>query len=183
MTNTNPITALTCPSCGGKLQISNKINRFACGYCGNEQIVHRESGIVYLEPIAENVRHIRTSVEGMRGGVDKTAAELAIVRLTKELNTLDDKLKATIAREPSNWQSMGYLEGSALIGSIVMLIIAASNKHPLTWTVFFVFAIAFVYLLMKRSSVANGLKRAAIDDIKADIAETQKELQRNHRLV
>ncbi|MGI6740313.1 MAG: hypothetical protein ACOX7C_02335 [Brevefilum sp.] len=68
---------LTCPRCGGKLEITNDIERFACGYCGQEHIVRRGGGIVSLTPIASDVR-------GIKIGVDKTAAELALVRLAEE---------------------------------------------------------------------------------------------------
>lgn len=30
---------LSCPTCGGQLQITKDIERFACGHCGNEHIV------------------------------------------------------------------------------------------------------------------------------------------------
>ena len=42
------IINLTCPSCGGKLQITSDIERFSCGYCGNEQLVQRSGGIIIL---------------------------------------------------------------------------------------------------------------------------------------
>jgi predicted RNA-binding Zn-ribbon protein involved in translation (DUF1610 family) len=35
---------LTCPNCGGKLQITPDINRFACTHCGNEHIVTLRTG-------------------------------------------------------------------------------------------------------------------------------------------
>jgi predicted RNA-binding Zn-ribbon protein involved in translation (DUF1610 family) len=31
---------LTCPSCGGKLNITNDMQRFACSYCGKELNFH-----------------------------------------------------------------------------------------------------------------------------------------------
>jgi ribosomal protein S27AE len=69
---------LTCPSCGGKLQITNDIERFACGHCGNEHIVRRGSGIILLAPVVEGLQRVQT-------GVDKTASELAIKRLKDEI--------------------------------------------------------------------------------------------------
>jgi len=74
---------LSCPSCGGKLEITPDIERFACGYCGNEHIVRRGGGIISLIPVAEDIKGIRT-------GVDKTAAELAINRIKKEIEELDN---------------------------------------------------------------------------------------------
>jgi DNA-directed RNA polymerase subunit RPC12/RpoP len=73
---------LTCLSCGGKLEITKDIDRFACGYCGNEQIVKRSGGIVSLALIADDIKSMKT-------GVDKTAAELAIPRIKKEIEELE----------------------------------------------------------------------------------------------
>ena len=73
---------LSCPSCGGKLQVTNDINRFACGHCGMEHIVKRGGGIVALIPVIENIKHIQV-------GVDKTASELAIIRLSEEILALE----------------------------------------------------------------------------------------------
>jgi hypothetical protein len=72
---------LSCPSCNGKLQITEDIDRFACIHCGNEHVVKRGGGIVTLKPVLERVSK----------GVDNTASELAIVRLDKEISILEDK--------------------------------------------------------------------------------------------
>jgi hypothetical protein len=78
---------MTCPSCGGKLQIGNTIDRFACGYCGSEHVVNRGGGIISLSPVIDEIRKVQS-------GVDKTASELAIARLTREIN----EIKAMDAR-------------------------------------------------------------------------------------
>jgi hypothetical protein len=72
---------LTCPSCGGRLQITNDMDRFACGNCGNELVVKRGGGTISLAPVVEGLREVKT-------GVDKTASELAITRLKKEIEDL-----------------------------------------------------------------------------------------------
>jgi ribosomal protein S27AE len=74
--------SLTCPTCGGKLQITNNIERFACGYCGNEHLVRRSGGIVTIEPVIEGLKKIQE-------GTDKTASELAIRRLQEEISNLN----------------------------------------------------------------------------------------------
>lgn len=76
---------LSCPSCGGKLEISAEIDRFACGHCGNEHIVNRSGGIVSISPIVEGIKKVSS-------GVDATAAELAIIRIEKEISDLKRKL-------------------------------------------------------------------------------------------
>ncbi len=76
---------LSCPSCGGKLQITNDIERFACSNCGTEHIVKRSGGIVSLSPVID-------VMQGVKSGVDRTAAELAIMRHEKDLKELQEKM-------------------------------------------------------------------------------------------
>ena len=77
---------LSCPSCGGKLQVSNSIDRFACANCGTEHIVRRGGGIVSLEQV----------MGGVKQGVDKTASELAVVRINKEITELQNQRQIVI---------------------------------------------------------------------------------------
>jgi DNA-directed RNA polymerase subunit RPC12/RpoP len=72
---------LTCPTCGGKLQITPDIDRFACTHCGNEHLVKRGQGVIAIQPLAE-------SLIGLKRATDRTASELAIRRLTDELQQL-----------------------------------------------------------------------------------------------
>jgi hypothetical protein len=123
---------LTCPTCGGKLQITNSIDCFACGHCGNEHIVRREGGIVYLSPLVEGLQQIRT-------GVDKTAAELAIVRLPREIAELERQLHEVslpigppaLLEPPPWWDLVLNLVLFALIMPIlVFFVFLVSGAHP-----------------------------------------------------
>jgi predicted RNA-binding Zn-ribbon protein involved in translation (DUF1610 family) len=73
---------LTCPSCGGKLQITNSVERFACANCGNEHLVKRQGGAIFLTPVIETLQNIQV-------GTDKTASELAISRLKSEIDEIE----------------------------------------------------------------------------------------------
>jgi hypothetical protein len=42
---------LTCPNCGNKLTVPERITRFACNGCGVEYDLYRGGGIVALEPV------------------------------------------------------------------------------------------------------------------------------------
>ena len=77
--------SLTCPSCGGKLQITDDIDRFACGHCGNEHIVRRSGGIVALAPAVEGLERIQL-------GTEITACELAIRRLRDDIIALEGEI-------------------------------------------------------------------------------------------
>lgn len=76
--------SLKCPSCGALLDINPETDHFACGYCGTGQIVQRQGGIVALKPVTEAISRVQI-------GTDRTAAELAIRRITDELNALIER--------------------------------------------------------------------------------------------
>jgi protein-arginine kinase activator protein McsA len=82
----NDFITLTCPSCGGKLQITSDIERFACAHCGNEHHVKRSGGIISLVPLVTELRKVQV-------GVDRTASELAIKRLREEIIVLEDEIQ------------------------------------------------------------------------------------------
>lgn len=86
---------LSCPNCGGKLTITQDLERFACGYCGMEQVVNRGGGVISLKPVVEKLTNIQ-------GGVDKTASELAIKRIKEEISDLDKTIESTRLHIPSN---------------------------------------------------------------------------------
>jgi hypothetical protein len=68
--------ALKCPGCGAGLQISPEMESFACGYCGTSLQTVRQGGTIALT--ADTFTNIQA-------GTDRTAAELALVRLKDEL--------------------------------------------------------------------------------------------------
>lgn len=84
---------LSCPSCGGRLEITQDIERFACAHCGREHIVKRSGGIVSLSPVVDALRKVEV-------GVDKTAAELAIVRLHREIEDIQAHKNTLLANSP-----------------------------------------------------------------------------------
>ncbi len=79
--NAPKLITLSCPSCGAKLEITPTLDRFACSFCGQEHIVNRLGDTISLSPVVEAIHQVKI-------GVDKTAAELAIVRLQKEISDL-----------------------------------------------------------------------------------------------
>ncbi len=68
---------LSCPTCGGKLKITNDIDRFACSHCGNEHVVKRSGGIVSLSPVVDGLKKIKT-------GVDKRERERKMGQVARE---------------------------------------------------------------------------------------------------
>jgi hypothetical protein len=70
--------SMYCTNCGAPLSIADDMERFACGYRGTQLVVERRGGTVAL-------KRIESAIQQVRIGTGKTAAELAVVRLTKEL--------------------------------------------------------------------------------------------------
>jgi DNA-directed RNA polymerase subunit RPC12/RpoP len=182
---------LSCPSCGAKLEITQDINRFACSNCGREHIVKRNGGIVSLSPVVDAINQVKS-------GVDKTAAELALERIPKEIVALtierDNLLKAhpypnnisvpsliimTIAGFAFVFWSIwiffdptGWPAGfCALIPGIVFIIIGMWPKSQLH---------AKRLEVQKAWEANTGIRIMSIDK---QIAIKQSELERNRKLV
>ncbi len=85
------LVPMKCPGCGAGLQISPTMESFACGYCGTSIRAVREGGTVAL--VAEAIARIQT-------GTNKTAAELALVRLKDDLKTNNLSIEQMKATEP-----------------------------------------------------------------------------------
>src|SRR6266581_1910663 len=103
---------LKCESCGGKLEVYDDIERFACGYCGTEMVVQRRGGTVALKLVQEAIKKVQI-------GTDKTAAELALVRLTNDLNPLKTKAQR-LRNDPKSGQLFFCSGASALIAFIII---------------------------------------------------------------
>ena len=69
---------MQCVGCGANLEIELDMNVFACAYCGAKQQVIARGGTVSLKPVTEALRQVQR-------GTDRTAAELAMPRLEREL--------------------------------------------------------------------------------------------------
>lgn len=77
---------LACTSCGGKLEITRDIERFACSHCGTEHLVKRGVGVISLAPVVESITKIQE-------GTSKTASELAIIRIKNEIAEVKDQIE------------------------------------------------------------------------------------------
>jgi ribosomal protein S27AE len=88
------VVPLKCPSCGAKLEVSEDMDRFACGYCGTELVTQRRGGTVALKSLTDAIVKVQI-------GTDKTAAELALRRLQDELHDV----RTHRAAQESSWQA------------------------------------------------------------------------------
>lgn len=85
---------LSCPNCGGKLEITPDMERFACKFCGNEHLVRRTGSVVSLAPVVEGLKRVETKFDQVLTGSDRLAAEQTIQRLKVEIPELERQVAA-----------------------------------------------------------------------------------------
>ena len=162
--------SLSCPSCGSRLQITNQTEQFVCASCGNEYLVNRKGGIVSLEPVVEGIKRVQV-------GVDKTASELAISRLEKEIQ----KLKNQIANEKSKFDSAKFFQSSGGMAVLIFMIIGGSTGN--VGAGFWVAVIAFILLNVGHGVVESNHDKENCEPLRMEIAKKRKEIARHKEII
>jgi len=150
---------LTCPSCGGKLQITNDIERFVCANCGTEMLVRRGGGIISLSPIIAEVEDVRRAAES-------TAAELAITRIQKEVDSLNNQLRL---KDTSKEYIQIYL---GIFGLVIAYLIRDYGAYC-----YGVALVSAFNLIVKTLVIIK--KKKGIEEIRAQLDEKHDELNRH----
>lgn len=173
---------MSCPSCGGKLQITNDIERFACAYCGTEHIVKRIGGVISLAPVIEEMKATRKAAEqsvvevkGVRKATDNTASELAMARIDKEhINLSAIKEKESLLRGCDNTFNI-ILAICFLIFGFILISMDYSGAAIIAWIISFIFII-----LVGRNAAKRKKRREEID---LRLATLREEYQRHKNIV
>lgn len=200
---------LTCPQCGGKLQITGDIDRFACQFCGTEHIVRRSGGAVYLAPVIDKLNQIDQNISGVKGSVEQVgthskvvAAELAIPRIRNEIIEAKEELQRrndmVITNEmivAQSSRSDGLLTFGCFV-SIIMLVVALIvarylnlPNHPAV-AVLTVFGFGLGYVALDISRRKTFLRKRKLEEKKAEmikeqeniISQLEDDLQRNLKI-
>jgi DNA-directed RNA polymerase subunit RPC12/RpoP len=107
------LITLTCPSCGGRLEVTNNTERYVCAHCGNEHLV--DPG-VRAESLAKEVDDLK-SVSG-------------ILRLKDEIEVLEHRrseLDQQIGKPRKLQDQNDTLVGLVFIGSIFIALVFIAN--------------------------------------------------------
>ncbi len=169
---------LSCPNCGARLDITAEIDRFACSYCGQEHVVRRSGGIVSLAPVVAALNQVRN-------GVDRAAAELAIVRLQKEIAGLADQrdqyLRANPRPETEIYQPVMVVLGVlAILVSVFLFAEGVNCAGPVLVVGILLLAIGLIPIL-ERPAAQRDWEHLAGEKLKAfaaEIAAKEEELKR-----
>lgn len=181
------IISLKCSSCGAILEISPDMEHFACGYCGVEQIVERRGGTVALKQVSEAIARVQKAT-------DKTAAELAIRRLTSEIADKQNDLSAEASRHDELMVQMQAKHDSnswlmmACLGLLACLVTLCFDR--LLSIIIGCFSVFFFlrYYFAQRSlnqdlEKARKLKEEATRPIREEIAKLELRLAENKAVV
>lgn len=131
---------LNCPTRGGKLHITDDIDRFTCLHCGNEHIIKRGEGIIALSPVMKVLNKVQL-------GVDRTASELAIRRLDKEVLELKEKIELISSK------TIDYILFLIGLGLVFGCIIFALTNSDFLGSLIFVCFIIIIFAQIRRRRV------------------------------
>jgi hypothetical protein len=161
---------LTCPSCGGKLQITDDIDRFACAHCGTEHVVRRGGGLVSLAPVVDGIQQVRM-------GVDKTASELAIRRLSEEIAELQSE-RDSISRKLTDGITFWLLASVVVLAIFAAVLYAAVRELAV---LVFILGVGAVLISIRRVSGRRAEERLA--PIDQEILRKQTDLRKHNEIV
>lgn len=173
---------LSCPNCGGRLQITPDIERFACQYCGYEHIVRRSGGLVSLEPVMRMMGNINSNINLVGVGVnmlgfssEKQVAEQAIARIKTELPELEARVQSLEGNK--GCATTGGIMG--IVFGVVFFIIAAFTKG---WVA--IIGLVSLILGIVMLATANPAKeKQEIMEAKQKLDAKKRELERCYEIV
>jgi predicted RNA-binding Zn-ribbon protein involved in translation (DUF1610 family) len=172
----NDFITLTCPSCGGKLQVKEDTEHFYCSYCGNEHIVRRQGGIVKLEPVIQEIKKVNNNINGIRSSVDITNSELAIARLRNDIEELQAKKKKIIERISLMIKPISAL---GILAIFLVPLTFADSKSIGCLIIPDIFVV--IFLLICIISILNGVRERR--EIQSEIEYKDSEIALNLKIV
>ena len=160
---------LNCSNCGATLDVYDDMERFICGACGTNLLVQRRGGTVRLTSVTEAIRKVQV-------GTDKTAAELALIRLNDELKVVGDRASAqSKAEQPELAQILSMILCFFGIILVVMAMFVGSMGMGVVGLLMFIFfGYVFIQLAQTRPSPALTAIEEELTELKARIEDQRR---------
>lgn len=158
---------LTCPSCGAKLQITNDVERFACGNCGNEHIIRRSGGIVSIAPIMEDLTRELT-IKRLREDIPKLEAKKrdAEQKFQTAINTFDPNYMTAKSKLGDLAQRMiGGVLGGCFSLFILSVILLDMNEDDIGYVIFYALCAFLVFAAVVQAWVRRQSLKGQIDQM------------------
>jgi DNA-directed RNA polymerase subunit RPC12/RpoP len=174
------LITLTCPSCGGRLEITNNTERYVCAHCGNSHIV---------DPIRQIVQ-LKAQLKALTTEKDIQRVQEEITDLTKQRQQLrgdlaDLQSKDEFYRELVHIIPLGMVAGPAVaaLGLAFILFGGSRNSNGDALIVILIGAAVFLLALLAHSTPAlradKAIKKMARGIVALDQAIALKEGELN----
>jgi len=153
MANVNLIT-LRCSNCSASLQLSDKLDRFICNYCGTEQLLVSGADGYFFKRLEDRLDSLEKTTE-------KGNTELALKRLREDLRVKHSQIEAIredretcISRLASDRESVFFqLIGTAFAQAVIFKVDMSVSIY-LFWQTCLV--IAALYLIRSLSQLQKS---------------------------
>ncbi|HSD82778.1 MAG TPA: hypothetical protein VLG46_02910 [Anaerolineae bacterium] len=169
------LITLTCPSCGGRLEVTNNTERYVCAHCGNSHIVDPGERAESLAKEVETLKDVST-----------------ILRLKDEIEVLEHR-RSEIDEQVSESRKLqdqnDTLAGWLLIGSIFIALVFAANaiRHLILQE--YLFAVGHLLAALVALGFARFTKRGrftiiypqASDDLLKELVQIDRQLVAKRR--
>lgn len=171
----NRMIPLKCAGCGAMLDISPDMDVFACGYCGLNQQVERRGGTVALKQVGEAIRRVQA-------GTDRTAAELAIRRLTAELE--DAKAQRQEILYPSTGLTkLHKVFGIPLFGAVAWTCFSSAIEHFTGFVFGFGIVSSLITLAMIKTFRMSRKNRLLLEQLNGQIELLEQQSAANRLIL
>lgn len=168
------LISLKCVNCSATLELSDRLDRFICNYCGTEQLlVHNTSGYAF--------KRLEDKLDSLERATEKGNAELALKRLREDLQL---KMVQLNAIEEEKARTINLVEGEReeSIRNIVMaaffqLIIL---KFDINFTAYMGLQVAILAILLYQLhylSVLQKRKKDVFADFKPQFEHINDEIK------
>jgi len=173
------IIPMKCASCGSNLEITPEMDTFACGFCGATQVVERSGGTISLRLVTDAIRKVQV-------GTDKTAAELALKRLARELESVEQEFHDMIARRSADIQRNHKVFAWVWAGGIAVCFIIGAPGGAAPYFALFVGildTVGVIYFGLKQDSAIRARYKQLERKILARGNNIQQKIDQNRKFV
>ena len=176
MTQLSQPIKLQCTNCGAKLEITSDLDVFACGYCGIQQVVHRQGEVIALKKLTE-------TIERVQGEVERTAAEVTMMRLQQEnaeyqrrCGDLEMRMRA-----PSKLKKAALVYLGAGMGLVVVGGSSQAGGLAAMGALLFVLGLILGFLYLNRRAKRDY--RSFVRQNGRQFADNEREIKRSLKLI
>ncbi len=129
------LITLTCPSCGGRLEVTNKAEQYVCVHCGNAHMI--DPG-VRAQSLAKEVEQMRLKMDIRQAEEDLTTLRERQAAIEAQLGAERDTRKfmlLLIWAMPIVVVVLGLVEGATLESTLFLALVLVSFLFLVTWII------------------------------------------------